>query len=96
MLNLKSGIVQNQVPRVILIHLKISIHFFTFFNDVFLIRECDMVSLGRALVADPELPNKMAQGAAATECTFCNECVARAGVHPVDCYDPKVNPRFAA
>lgn len=54
--------------------------------------ECDLVSLGRALVADPGLPRKMEQGGTPTECTFCNECVARAGVHPVDCYDPKVNP----
>ncbi|MBI2060848.1 MAG: NADH:flavin oxidoreductase [Nitrospirae bacterium] len=58
--------------------------------------ECDMVSMGRALIADPALPEKIRDGRPIQACSFCNECIARAGVHPVDCYDPQVNAKIAA
>jgi 2,4-dienoyl-CoA reductase-like NADH-dependent reductase (Old Yellow Enzyme family)/thioredoxin reductase len=39
----------------------------------------DLISMGRALLADPELPNKAASGALdeIRRCTACDECIAR-------------------
>jgi 2,4-dienoyl-CoA reductase-like NADH-dependent reductase (Old Yellow Enzyme family)/thioredoxin reductase len=39
----------------------------------------DLISMGRALLADPELPNKAATGALddIRRCTACDECIAR-------------------
>ncbi len=54
--------------------------------------DCDVVSLGRALIADPELPAKVRDGRAIDECNRCNECIARAGVWPVACYRDGVVP----
>ena len=53
-------------------------------------RACDMVSLARALIADPELPNKIRDGRPVDECNRCNRCIARAGVWPVGCYRDEV------
>jgi len=52
--------------------------------------ECDMVSVARALMADPYLYRHMQQGVAGPQCNFCNECYARATAMPVDCYDPTI------
>lgn len=42
-------------------------------------RKADLVSMGRALLADPELPKKAATGALddIRRCTACDECMAR-------------------
>jgi len=42
-------------------------------------RKADLVSMGRALLADPELPMKTAAGALGDirKCTACDECIAR-------------------
>jgi len=41
--------------------------------------KADLISMGRALLADPELPNKAATGASddIRRCTACDECIAR-------------------
>ena len=52
--------------------------------------DCDMVSLGRALIADPHLYKHMQEGVKGPECNFCNRCLARATLFPVDCYDEKI------
>jgi 2,4-dienoyl-CoA reductase-like NADH-dependent reductase (Old Yellow Enzyme family) len=50
--------------------------------------ETDAVSCARAFVADPYLFQHLYQSdPAAPVCQYCNKCVARVGVHPVDCYD---------
>jgi 2,4-dienoyl-CoA reductase-like NADH-dependent reductase (Old Yellow Enzyme family) len=52
--------------------------------------ECDVVSVARALIADPFLYRHMQQGVQGPECDFCNACYARAAVWPVDCYNEEV------
>ncbi len=52
--------------------------------------ECDMVSVARALIADPFLYRHMKQGVDGPECDFCNACFARGAVWPVDCYNEEV------
>jgi 2,4-dienoyl-CoA reductase-like NADH-dependent reductase (Old Yellow Enzyme family) len=52
--------------------------------------ECDMVSVARALIADPFLYRHMRDGVEGPQCDFCNACYARAAVWPVDCYNEKV------
>ena len=48
----------------------------------------DFVAMGRKLLADPDLPNKLAQGreAAITPCIYCYTCVSQIFInHPVRC-----------
>lgn len=52
--------------------------------------ECDMVSVARALIADPYLYRHMQQGVVGPQCDFCNECYARATALPVDCYNETI------
>jgi 2,4-dienoyl-CoA reductase-like NADH-dependent reductase (Old Yellow Enzyme family) len=49
-----------------------------------------MVSVARALIADPYLYRHMQKGVQGPECDFCNACYARAAVWPIDCYNDKV------
>jgi 2,4-dienoyl-CoA reductase-like NADH-dependent reductase (Old Yellow Enzyme family) len=52
--------------------------------------ECDMVSVARALIADPFLYRHMQEGVQGPQCDFCNACYSRAAVWPVDCYNEEV------
>jgi 2,4-dienoyl-CoA reductase-like NADH-dependent reductase (Old Yellow Enzyme family) len=52
--------------------------------------ECDMVSVARALIADPFLYRHLQEGVQGPECDFCNACYARAAVWPIDCYNEEV------
>jgi len=52
--------------------------------------ECDMVSVARALIADPFLFRHIQEGVQGPQCDFCNACYARAAVWPVDCYNEEV------
>jgi len=52
--------------------------------------ECDMVSVARALIADPFLYRHMQEGVQGPQCDFCNACYARAAVWPIDCYNEEV------
>ncbi len=53
--------------------------------------DCDMVSLARSLIANPDLVRQFQRGTAfpANPCTFCNKCVGRTGTSPLGCYDPR-------
>lgn len=48
--------------------------------------EGDLISMGRQLIADPDLPNKLRSGEPIRECSFCNSCIALVGVRPTNCY----------
>jgi 2,4-dienoyl-CoA reductase (NADPH2) len=52
---------------------------------------CDMVSIARPLLANPDLLRRFQQGHELPErpCTFCNRCTVRTAVMPLGCYDPK-------
>lgn len=52
--------------------------------------ECDMVSVARALIADPFLYRHLQQGVEGPQCDFCNACYARGAMWPVDCYNDDV------
>jgi 2,4-dienoyl-CoA reductase-like NADH-dependent reductase (Old Yellow Enzyme family) len=52
--------------------------------------ECDMVSVARALIADPFLYRHMREGREGPQCDFCNACLARGAMWPVDCYNEEV------
>ena len=51
---------------------------------------CDAVSIGRPLLANPDLPLLFQRGLdeAPRPCTFCNNCLARVLEAPLGCYDP--------
>lgn len=53
--------------------------------------DCAMVSLARALIADPFLYRHMQEGVQGPVCDFCNACYARAASLPVDCYNEQVS-----
>jgi len=56
---------------------------------------CDMVSMARPLLANPDLPALFQAGQEAPDrpCTFCNRCAIRTTLFPLGCYEPK---RFAS
>lgn len=51
---------------------------------------CDMVSMARPLLANPNLPELFRQGRETPErpCTFCNRCAVRTALFPLGCYEP--------
>lgn len=54
----------------------------------------DAVSCARALIADPYLFQHLYQpDPLAPVCKFCNQCIARLGAHPVDCYSERIGQR---
>jgi len=56
---------------------------------------CDLVSMARPLLANPDLPALFEAGVESPErpCTFCNRCAIRTTLFPLGCYEPK---RFAS
>jgi 2,4-dienoyl-CoA reductase (NADPH2) len=51
---------------------------------------CDAVSLGRPLIANPDLPKILAHGngpAPGKECTYCNKCLINDLENPLGCYE---------
>ena len=55
---------------------------------------CDMISLARSLIANPDLLAQLREAdSPANPCTFCNRCVGRTGTSPLGCYNPQ---RFAS
>jgi 2,4-dienoyl-CoA reductase (NADPH2) len=56
---------------------------------------CDLVSMARPLLANPDLPALFQAGQESPErpCTFCNRCAIRTTLFPLGCYEPK---RFAS
>lgn len=51
--------------------------------------QCDLVAMGRALLADPELPNKALQGQGYDKCLGCMNCFVSLGKGELNC---TVNP----
>jgi 2,4-dienoyl-CoA reductase-like NADH-dependent reductase (Old Yellow Enzyme family) len=51
---------------------------------------CDIVSAGRAFVADPLLYAHLRDGISGPVCVDCNACVGHLGARPLDCYHPRV------
>lgn len=51
---------------------------------------CDMVSVARALIADPLLYRHLKEGVSGPQCDFCNACYARGASWPVDCYNETI------
>lgn len=51
--------------------------------------DCDMISMARSLIANPDLPRQFEEGAdfPANPCNYCNKCVGRTGTSPLGCYD---------
>jgi 2,4-dienoyl-CoA reductase-like NADH-dependent reductase (Old Yellow Enzyme family) len=49
----------------------------------------DAVSMGRPLIANPDLPNHFAQGRdrAPRPCTYCNKCLVNFVENPLGCYE---------
>lgn len=59
--------------------------------------QCDAVSIGRAMIADPSLYRTLRTGVAGPQCDYCNRCLALAGAEPIDCYNASVRaPTVAA
>ncbi len=52
---------------------------------------CDMVSMARPLLANPDLPEQFRAGVDVPDrpCTFCNRCTIRTTTGPLGCYEPK-------
>jgi 2,4-dienoyl-CoA reductase (NADPH2) len=50
---------------------------------------CDVVSIARGLLANPDLVHTFAAGQNAPEkpCTYCNKCAVNALLHPLACYE---------
>jgi 2,4-dienoyl-CoA reductase-like NADH-dependent reductase (Old Yellow Enzyme family) len=51
--------------------------------------DCDGVSMGRPLIANPDLPNLLASGLerAPRPCTYCNKCLINFVENPLGCYE---------
>lgn len=50
----------------------------------------DIVSMARALIANPDLPRhfRACRNLPERPCTHCNRCVGRTGTSPIGCYEP--------
>jgi len=59
---------------------------------------CDMVSMARALIANPDLLDIFRAGVniPPNKCTYCNRCVGRTVTSPLGCYDPHRFPSVKA
>lgn len=55
--------------------------------------QCDMIAVARPLIADPYLYRHLREGTEGPRCNYCNGCLARAGVQPIDCYEPTVKKK---
>jgi 2,4-dienoyl-CoA reductase-like NADH-dependent reductase (Old Yellow Enzyme family) len=51
---------------------------------------CDIVSAGRAFIADPLLYRHLRDDQPGPRCVDCNACVGHLGAQPADCYHPVV------
>jgi 2,4-dienoyl-CoA reductase-like NADH-dependent reductase (Old Yellow Enzyme family) len=58
--------------------------------------QCDAVSVGRAMIADPLLYKHLRNGGGGPVCNFCTGCAARVGYSPVDCYNSQLRAERAA
>ncbi|MCG6877414.1 MAG: NADH:flavin oxidoreductase [Betaproteobacteria bacterium] len=59
-------------------------------------KRCDIVSAGRAFIADPLLYRHLRDGEPGPRCVDCNACIGHLGAQPADCYHPVVGAQKAA
>jgi 2,4-dienoyl-CoA reductase-like NADH-dependent reductase (Old Yellow Enzyme family) len=52
--------------------------------------QCDIVSAGRAFIADPLLYRHLRDHEVGPRCVDCNACIGHLGAQPADCYHPRV------
>ena len=52
--------------------------------------KCDIVSAGRAFIADPFLYRHLRDNESGPKCVDCNACIGHLGAQPADCYHPVV------
>jgi 2,4-dienoyl-CoA reductase-like NADH-dependent reductase (Old Yellow Enzyme family) len=57
---------------------------------------CDIVSAGRAFIADPLLYRHLRDNEPGPRCVDCNACVGHLGAQPAECYHPVVGAEKAA
>ena len=50
---------------------------------------CDVITIARGLLANPDLPHRFAEGqdAPARPCTYCNKCLVNALLQPLACWE---------
>ncbi|CBL44565.1 NADH:flavin oxidoreductase [gamma proteobacterium HdN1] len=58
--------------------------------------DTDVISIARAMIADPFMVKHLREGTRGPQCDFCNGCIARAGGKPVDCYNEALRPEREA
>jgi 2,4-dienoyl-CoA reductase-like NADH-dependent reductase (Old Yellow Enzyme family) len=58
--------------------------------------DCDIVSAGRAFIADPLLYRHLRTGEPGPRCVDCNACIGHLGAQPADCYHPVVGAQKQA
>ena len=51
---------------------------------------CDIVSAGRAFIADPLFYRHLRNGEPGPVCVSCNACIGHIGVQAADCYHPRI------
>lgn len=51
---------------------------------------CDIISAGRAFIADPLLYRHLRDNEPGPRCVDCNACIGHLGAQPADCYHPVV------
>ncbi|MES2353008.1 MAG: NADH:flavin oxidoreductase [Pseudomonadota bacterium] len=57
---------------------------------------CDIISAGRAFIADPLLYRHLRDNEPGPRCVDCNACIGHLGAQPADCYHPVVKIEKAA
>ena len=57
---------------------------------------CDIVSAGRAFIADPLLYRHLRDREPGPRCVDCNACIGHLGAQPADCYHPVVKAQKEA
>ena len=69
-----------------------------FIEDALAGQRCDMVSMARALIANPQLLEDFRKGLNVPDrkCTHCNRCVGRTVTSPLGCYDASRFPSTKA
>ena len=57
---------------------------------------CDIVSAGRAFIADPLLYRHVRDDEPGPKCVDCNACIGHLGAQPADCYHPVIGAQKQA
>ena len=57
---------------------------------------CDIVSAGRAFIADPLLYRHLRDDEPGPKCVDCNACIGHLGAQPADCYHPVIGAQKRA